>query len=106
MLRELELSYLEKIKNDHVKTNADAFWCKIKKKTKKKYFRRFTARVWKRYSRYILLRAYLINKNLWYSGKKGILNSKFNNKILPIVKCELGSIVRLQSIVNDFIKNF
>lgn len=106
MLKELELEYLNKIENDYIRSNSDELWYRTKKKTKKKYFRKFTARVWKRYSRYILLRPYLINKNLWYSGKKGILNSKLSSKILPIVNWQLNHVVKLQSIVNDFIEKF
>lgn len=106
MLKELELEYLNKIENDFIKSNSDELWHRTKKKTKKKYFRKFTARVWKRYSRYILLRSYLVNKNLWYSGKKGILNSELVNKTILTVNWQSNNIVRLQSVVNDFIKKF
>ena len=77
---------------------------KKKKLIKKQYFRKYQVKVWLHKSRYLLMRSYLINSNLWYTGKKGILlrydmyKISINTSVVNSVK------IKINSIVNDYNK--
>jgi hypothetical protein len=75
VLHNIEVEYSEITRCDTLKVKAVNSWSVKSYKMKCLYLRRYQTKVWPIKGRYVLLRPYLYNKNLWYSAKKGtILN--------------------------------
>ena len=87
MLKKLQISYISNKNCIVSKNNYLNYWRKFKKRIKTQYFRIYTRKIWKRYVTFILIRPYLVDKNLWYSAKKNFLkNYNFNNNKVYLIK--------------------
>lgn len=79
-------------------------WKKKKKLIKKQYFRKYQVKVWLHKNKRVLLRSYLINQNLWYSAKKGILLNLCLYKISKNTLINNDNKLYVKSLINDYNK--
>ena len=79
-------------------------WKKKKKTIKKQYFRKYQVKVWLHKSKRVLLRPYLINQNLWYSAKKGLLLNLYLYKISNNITINNNPKMTFKSLVIDYNK--
>jgi len=104
VINSINLNYLQLKSNTYIIKRVLMGWKKKDKIIKKQYFRRYQVKVWLHKGRYLLMRSYLINSNLWYTGKKGIL-VKFDIYKISANTIVLNDIkIKVNSIVNDYNK--
>ena len=104
MISSINLNYLQLKFNAYAIKKILTGWKKKEKLIKKHYFRKYQVKVWLHKGRYLLMRSYLINSNLWYTGKKGIL-LRFSIYKISINTAVVNSAkIKINSIVNDYNK--
>ena len=77
MLKEIELNYIDLFNKDNEQNISSHWWKKKKKFYRKYYFIRRRKSIWKQFSRYRVMRIYLIDKNLWYTAKSKLVTNIF-----------------------------
>lgn len=100
MLKELQYKHIEISNLSNKKKLLPTYWKKYKKYIKKRYFRKYSAQIWKKYTGFVLLRSYLVDTNLWYGAKKNFLKYKSKKYNLTPLYCS----VKISSLINVYNK--
>lgn len=104
MISSINFDYLTLRHNNSVARGVLIGWKKKTTTIKKQYFRKYQVKVWLHKNKYLLIRPYLINSNLWYTGKKGVILNYSLCKAVENTLLTNSLKTKVNSIVSDYNK--